>query len=269
MSNSFGPDESLFERMTSTIVDSPEIISTKEHIIQVTHRGRSFLARFFHRKPFSQAKTSFVFMIPARKTTYPVLDIDFDDRRHEEKKRIIASINRLNVTPKVLSQLDRENSRFDEQSWASLPHAGTYFMEMTEKLFRYLHVSRVILADDSTLVNSTLGTTISYTPLRFFLGKGSWYKNFGYIPETCPKRDAAQDKLKTMSVSECIDLDHLPFHFLPSYPEETVFEYFAKFARSDHRAFEELLTIFEGYDREALFTDAFCIGTGLFRTFED
>lgn len=214
--NSFGLDENPFKRIVETAADRISPFGYREHITRITHQGRSFRAKLTYLKGAWETTDSFTFIVPEKVSTGLILSIRFDvPREGETETQIIAHIEYLDVSDGRLAQLDRfdtssgtssgtsSNSRSKGRKWAKMSHAGTYFMKMTEQLFRCFRVSKAVLNDVSSLILSK-NCSVPYTPLRFFLGKKSWYENFGYSLSEDPKRDEAQEQLKILCVSESI-----------------------------------------------------------------
>ena len=271
MKHSLEFDNHPAESFVDSIMQCDQYSSDAGSTVKITHSGRSFRASFSHEKYMKEEDgESFGFIIPNDPSDGPVLNLHFWIQRGREETCVSAYIHCLDVNIKCLASLDqndRENGQ-ENQDWSTLPHAGTYFMRMTGKLFQYLRVNYAELIDESTLPHSEHRGFVPYTPLRFFLGKGSWYENFGYFFDRNLTRESAQEQLKVLQVSDCINISVLPKDFPPPCPKETVFEYFARFAKSDLRLFSRLYSIFSHADRSDNFRSAFNLGTRMIQIFE-
>ena len=150
---------------------------------------------------------------------------------------------------------------YRNEGWSTLPHAGTFLMRMCEKLFRHLQIKKVNLTDMSSLGK------IPYTPLRFFQGKGSWYENFGYQYYQCRQRENARELLRTTPIltfsKDLILLEP------PADPNETIFDYLARFALSDIERFDKIFQHLLSVDTTKILRHSFNLSTSMTVKYED
>lgn len=147
---------------------------------------------------------------------------------------------------------------YKNEGWADLPHSGTYIMKMCDKLFRHLRITSVYLLDKS---HTGKDSEISYTALRFFQGKGSWYENFGYKNYPYSKRDNARKLLKTTPILTLSKDSVLPEP--PNHPDETIFDYLARFALSDIEKYGKIFRYLNNIDETDILERSFNTENGM------